>query len=192
MLAKAVSQKIKERNIVMAVGNDKITYIPHVGVVVAKGHDAALFKVGMDIRGGLVFPYEFEDKDPEDPEDSSSPLYMFFNETFRIWTEEDKTTISGMSFSHTFIFNGYELIGMDFEKFSQLNLFSFDYIKDSLYSVGSDINFRYYKVCYNLKYKFSVYIWRKKIREITINAAFFRKKLYKNIQFLDYFDINKQ
>lgn len=192
MLAKAVSQKIKERNIVMAVGNDKITYIPHVGVVVAKGHDAALFKVGMDIRGGLVFPYEFEDKDPEDPDENGRLLYMFFDETFNVLTEKDKTTISGMAFSHTFIFNGYELIGMEFEKLSQLNLFSFDYIKDSFYSVGSNINFRYYKMCYNLKYKFSVYIWRKKVREIKINDTFFRKKLYKNIQFLDYFDINKQ
>lgn len=177
----------------MAVGNDKITYIPHVGVVVEKGHDSILFKVGMDIRDGLVFPYELEDKEPENPGDNSSrSLYMFFDETFRIWTKEDKTTISGMSFSHTFIFNGYELIGMEFEKLSQLHLFSFDYIKDSLYSVGSNTNFRYYKMCYNLKHKFSVYIWRKKIREITINDAFFRDKMYRNAQILKCLKINKQ
>ena len=168
---------------------EKITYVPHEGVVVEdRNRNSFFFKLGSDILKNHFFSYTFED---EDPEDCSSPLYLFFNETFRIWTEKDKKTILGMACENSFILKGYELIGMDFKELLQLGILRFDYVEYDRYWLGSNINFRYYTVYYNLEYNFSIYVWRKKIRRILINSNFFTQKKYEDIEYLESLEIIK-
>lgn len=171
---------------------DKITYIPHEGVIAEDGNGTlASFKLGLNIERGLGLPYVFEDEYEDNEGYYSFPLYMFFNETFRISTKRDKTTIEVMSCTHSFILEGHELIGMDFGELLLLNILHFDYVHNNYYGLGNNINFRYYAVYHNLEYKLSVYVWRKKIREVLVNGNFFIEKKYDNPEYLDFFKVIK-
>ena len=176
--------KIKERNIVMGTQNGKITFIPQQGIVADnKKGVTAFFKFGEDVREQLVFPYTVERHRIRHKKNEGKyySLYMFFDESFRVWTGKGLTKISGFGCYKSFIFKGYELIGMNLERFLQLNLFHLDYIDEDYYSVAPGINFRHYKVYYNLAFQLSIYIWRKKIRVVLVCGFFFEKKALSTI-----------
>ena len=75
--------------------------------------------------------------------------------------------------------------------FLQLNLFHLDYIDEDYYSVAPGINFRHYKVYYNLAFQLSIYIWRKKIREVLVCGFFFETKKYEDPDYLEIFKLKK-
>ncbi len=186
--------KIKERNIVMGTQNGKITFIPQQGIVADnKKGVTAFFKFGEDVREQLVFPYTVERHRIRHKKNEGKyySLYMFFDESFRVWTGKGLTKISGFGCYKSFIFKGYELIGMNLERFLQLNLFLLDYIDEDYYSVAPGINFRHYKVYYNLAFQLSIYIWRKKIRVVLVCGFFFEKKMYEDPDYLEIFKLKK-
>ena len=186
--------KIKERNIVMGTQNGKITFIPQQGIVADnKKGVTAFFKFGEDVREQLVFPYTVERHRIRHKKNEGKyySLYMFFDESFRVWTGKGLTKISGFGCYKSFIFKGYELIGMNLERFLQLNLFHLDYIDEDYYSVAPGINFRHYKVYYNLAFQLSIYIWRKKIRVVLVCVFFFEKKMYEDPDYLEIFKLKK-
>ncbi|WP_455607686.1 hypothetical protein [Bacteroides sp.] len=171
---------------------NKITYVPYEGVIAEDGNGIlAFFKLGANIKKELVFPYAFEDEYEDDEGYHFFPLYMFFDETFQILTERDNKPAKLIYCAHSFIFEGYELMGMEFEKLLQIELLQLDYVHNNYYGPGNNINFRYYTVYYNLEHKLSIYVWRRKIREILINEIFFQKKEYENPEYLDRYKIIK-
>ena len=178
----------------MGTQNGKITFIPQQGIVADnKKGVTAFFKFGEDVREQLVFPYTVERHRIRHKKNEGKyySLYMFFDETFQILTERDKKTAKLIYCAHSFIFEGYELMGMEFEKLLQIELLQLDYVHNNYYGPGNNINFRYYTVYYNLEHKLSIYVWRRKIREILINENFFQKKEYENPEYLDRYKIIK-
>lgn len=182
------TEKVKN---MVAKTKDRIIYLHNEGVrVETKKGISASFKFGMNIQSELFFPYTLEN---EHFEDDCYPLYLFFDEAFRVWTQKDKETIIGIGDSISFIFDGQDLIGMDFDKFMQLDILHFDYVEEKYYGppTGDGVNFRYYNVYYNIKHQMIAYVWRRKIREITLRDTFFLQKKYEDLEYLEEFGIMK-
>lgn len=188
-----MDKKAKEAKNIAAKTKGKIIYLPHEGVIAEnKKGISTPFKFGMNIQDCLAFTYVFEDEEPENS--YSRPLYMFFDETFMVCTTKvDKTSISIIKCSDSFIFEGYEIIGMKLDVFLQLNLIHFDYFDEDNYLPGSGdgTNFRYYKVYYNIEHKLAIFVWREKIRFVTLCNSFFTERLYEDPAYLERYHIRK-
>lgn len=170
---------------------DRIIYLHKQGVrVETKDGISVSFKFDMSILNGLILPYTLEN---ENFENNCNPLYLFYNELFRVWTKKDNETIIGMGGSISFILKECELIGMDFDKFMQLGLLHLDFIEEKSYGppIGDGVNFRYYDIYYNVEYQMAFYVWRKRIREVTLRDTFFLQKKYEDSQYLDNYHIKK-
>ena len=194
---------VKEKNIVeQGKGKIKLIYVLNKGIVarnnvgdiischysliqniykgiVARNNvgDIMFFQFGQNITPYLVLPYDYMEADPEYPE--CTEVYSFFNEGFAFWvSKKDRDVLYKMVCMSSFIFEGYELIGMEYDKFISLKLLYPDYVQyDSEYP-GSNINFRHYTIYYFCKYQFVFYVWRGKIRRVYLKDRFFRNKPY--------------
>lgn len=170
---------VKEKNIVeQGKGKIKLIYVLNKGIVARNNvGDIMFFQFGQNITPYLVLPYDYMEADPEYPE--CTEVYSFFNEGFAFWvSKKDRDVLYKMVCMSSFIFEGYELIGMEYDKFISLKLLYPDYVQyDSEYP-GSNINFRHYTIYYLCKYQFVFYVWRGKIRRVYLKDRFFRNKTY--------------
>ena len=172
------SVNVKERNTAVEIkGRVKLIYVHKKGMLAQnnRGDDIAFFQFGNKIESYLHLPHEYNesDNDPEYPD--CTDTYCFFNEGFTFWVDrKDRNVLWRMRSDISFIFEGHELIGMNFDDFMKLNLLTPDYVeKDRLsLAIGKEY-FRHSTLYYFCEYKLTFYVWRKRIRTVIINNPFF-------------------
>jgi len=173
------NEVVKVKNIAEASkGKLKLIYVLGEGVIARIGiHDVAFFKYGHTITSYLQLPYDYMEADPDYPE--CTEVYSFFDEGFSFWvSRKDRNILHRMVCVSSFVFKGYELIGMKFDDFMELNLLRPEYVWYDVWFPGPGTNFRYYTNYYFCKYQFVFYVWRGKIRRVYLKDRFFRNKTY--------------
>lgn len=187
------SLNVKAKNTVEEInGKVKLVYIPKQGILAQdkKGNKLAFFQFGKDINNYLNITHEYLKRDPEIQ--GSTDAYSFFNEGFAFWvSQRNRNILNRMRCDTSFIFKGYELIGMEYEKFLHLKLLSPNFVQYDYDFVCSNFsrNFRHYTLYYFCKYELILYVWRKKIRLVFIKHPFFRNRY--NKKYLEMFNIQR-
>lgn len=162
-------------------GKVRLIYVPKQGLIAQdrKGTELAFFRIGGDIRPLLHLPHEYDesDHDPEFPD--CTDTYSFFNEKFGFWvSKKDRNILWRMRSDISFVFKGYELIGMKFDDFLSLGLLQPDLIRrDCWHFMFEPREYcRHYTAYYFCKHKLLFHVWRKKIRTVFIGDPFFENK----------------
>lgn len=139
---------------------------PNKGVSIANSN--VFFKLGSNIRRYQPMKYDLSHSDKSDSFNTS--FYELFDYPIEIWTNNEKKagTIETIRCEKTCVWNGIELIGMLYDDFiTQFHLIHDCY--DKVYSYGPKRNGREYEVYDFYNYGLSIWVWRKRIRDILVS-----------------------
>ena len=152
----------------------RLVYVSQKGILAQdeRGQDIVFFQFGSEITPYLRLPHEYTERDSEIK--GNTEAYCFFNNGFAFWvSHRNNRILQRMRCDASFIFKGYELIGMKFEQFSRLNLLEPDYVEYNHEFPGPNENFRHYTVYYFCKHELVFWVWREKIRMVHVKNLFF-------------------
>ena len=171
-------ENVQEKNIV-TTRKDKIKfiYVPKKGIIAqsGKGDNIAFFQFEKNIESLLKLSHIYLEGIPEYPE--CTEAYSFFDDGVAFWvSKKDRNILSRIRCDTSFVFKGYELIQMEYEKFINLKLLFPDFIQYDYYFPGPKEYFRYYTLYYFCKYQLVFFVWRKKIRMVIMKDSFFKRK----------------